>query len=148
MPIIPNYPISSRQPTERTCGTVWSENLAETETPPRELITRAHFSPGARTCWHQHPLGQILLIEAGVALVQERGAPIREVRAGGTVICPPGTWHWHGAAPTHIATQLAVTNANDAGEYAVWGENVTDLEYQQYRDSGSDVYQVGARLPE
>lgn len=121
-------PPSSRQPPERASGTVWSETLARLSTPP-VVVNRAHFAPGARTCWHTHQLGQVLIIETGVALVQEYGGPVLVLRAGQSVVCDPGVRHWHGATPETAMTQLAVTPADDAGAVADWGETVVDEEY-------------------
>ena len=125
------YPESTRQSEDVITGTVWTETLAQTKTPPM-LINRAHFSPGARTCWHKHVHEQVLVIENGVALVQEHDGPIEIVWAGQTVVCEPGVRHWHGAAPNHTMTQLAVTPADSAGVYAAWGEQVTDDEYNRF----------------
>lgn len=98
---------------------MWSETLANVN--PSVIVNRSHFAPGARTSWHQHPLGQILIIETGLAFIQEKEGPIQTVRAGGTVACTParlapGTWHLalarRSAAPTHTMTQFAVTHAD------------------------------------
>lgn len=128
------YPESTRQPEDVTVGTVWTETLAQTTTPPM-MVNRAHFAPGARACWHEHARVQTLIIENGVALVQEEGGSIEIVRAGQTVVCEPGVRHWHGAAPTHTMTQFAVTFAEDEGDYAIWGEQVTDEEYNRFDSS-------------
>ena len=87
-----DYPESIRQSEDVTTGTVWTETLAQTTTPPM-MVNRAHFSPGARTCWHEHARVQALVIENGVALVQAEGEPIQIVRAGQTVVCEPGIRH-------------------------------------------------------
>lgn len=128
MHLTTEYPTSIRQPEDLTTGVVWSEVLAQTASPA-VLVNRAHFLPGARTCWHEHPHGQILIIEAGVALVQERGGPVNALPQGARVVCEPGVQHWHGAAPGHVMTQFAVTGADDSRAYATWGDQVTDEEY-------------------
>ena len=126
-----DYPTSSQQSENVVTGTVWSEVLAESS-DPAVIVNRAHFSPGARTSWHTHTRGQILLIEAGVALVQEEGQPVQLVRAGGTVVCTPGRRHWHGAGPRSTMLQLGITYAESNGDYAVWGPHVTDEEYGEH----------------
>ena len=113
-------PAASRQPAEVTTGVVWSETLAQT-TAPALMVNRTHFTPGARTCWHRHPRGQVLVVESGVALVQEEGGPVLRLRAGQSVECGPGVEHWHGAGPDHTFTQLAVTPRDEQGAYAVVG---------------------------
>lgn len=125
------YLESVRQPADVVEGTVWTETLAQTTAPPM-MVSRAHFAPGARTCWHEHAVVQTLIVESGVALVQEQGSPIEVLGAGQTVVCEPGVRHWHGAAPSHTMTQFAITFANDEGEYATWGQQVTDEEYSQF----------------
>jgi quercetin dioxygenase-like cupin family protein len=87
-------------------------------------VSSVHFSPGARTAWHAHPGGQTLHVTEGVGRVQERGGPVEEIRAGETVIAEAGEWHWHGGAPHHFMTHIAVYE----GE-AEWGDHVTDDEY-------------------
>lgn len=122
------YPESTRQPQDVTSGVVWSEVLSETSAPP-VIVNRAHFAPGARTCWHSHPSGQVLIVETGVALVQQEGGPVRRIGQGGRVVCEPGVRHWHGAAPFSAMTQFAITGSDSSGSYAVWGDHVTDDEY-------------------
>ncbi len=129
-----DYPESIRQSEDVTTGIVWTETLTQTTTPPM-MVNRAHFSPAARTCWHEHTHVQILVIENGVALVQAEGEPIEIVRAGQTIVCEPGVRHWHGAAPTHTMTQFGITLADDEGNYATWGEQVTDDEYNRVDSS-------------
>ena len=45
------------------------------------------FEPGARTHWHVHPVGQVLIITSGLGRTQEWGKPIQEIRPGDVVIC-------------------------------------------------------------
>ena len=86
------------------------------------------FEPGARTAWHTHPLGQTLIVSAGVGRVQRLGGPIEEIRAGDVVWIEPGEKHWHGASPTTAMTHLAIQEQLD-GRAVDWMEQVTDEEY-------------------
>jgi len=86
------------------------------------------FSPGARTAWHTHPLGQTLIVTAGVGRVQHLGGPVQEIRPGDTVWIPPGVKHWHGAAPTTGMTHIAIAESLD-GKVVEWMEKVTDAQY-------------------
>jgi 4-carboxymuconolactone decarboxylase len=86
------------------------------------------FEPGARSAWHTHPRGQLLIVTAGVGRVQQRGGPVEEIREGDVVWTPPGVEHWHGAAPTASLTHLAIQEAVD-GKAVAWMEKVTDEEY-------------------
>lgn len=86
------------------------------------------FAPGARTAWHTHPLGQTLIVTAGVGRVQLWGAPAQEIRPGDTVWIPAGLKHWHGAAPDVGMTHIAIAEALD-GTSVDWLEKVSDTEY-------------------
>jgi quercetin dioxygenase-like cupin family protein len=111
-------------------GTVWLNYLAETDTVHNVNIGSVTFEPGARTNWHYHEGGQILLITEGKGLYQERGKPVEIIEKGEVVKCPPSTEHWHGATPTESMAHIAIgTNTNIGG--AVWLESVTDEEYIQ-----------------
>ena len=86
------------------------------------------FEPGARSAWHTHPLGQILIVTAGKGWTQCEGGPIVEINAGDIICCPPNHRHWHGATPTTAVTHIAVQEAKD-GKVVEWMEKVTDEEY-------------------
>jgi quercetin dioxygenase-like cupin family protein len=86
------------------------------------------FEPGARTAWHAHPLGQTLIVTAGVGLVRHWGGPIQEIKPGDIARIPPGVKHWHGATATNGMTHIAITEALD-GKTVDWMEKVTDEQY-------------------
>lgn len=86
------------------------------------------FEPGARTAWHTHPLGQTLIVTAGVGWTRCEGEPRVEIRAGDVIWCPPGHKHWHGATSTTAMTHIAIQEALD-GTNVTWLEKVTDEEY-------------------
>jgi len=96
--VIRTHPDSRRAPVENFTGTVYVDELAIAEPPSRLRAFSVHFTPGARSAWHQHPLGQILHVTEGEGRVQVQGAAVQRIRAGDTVITRPGEWHWHGAA--------------------------------------------------
>jgi 4-carboxymuconolactone decarboxylase len=87
------------------------------------------FSPRARTFWHTHPDGQILLVIAGRGCYQERGQPMRALTVGDVVNIPAHVEHWHGAAPDSEFTHVALTNEADKS-LVTWMNAVTDKEYQ------------------
>jgi quercetin dioxygenase-like cupin family protein len=109
-------------------GTVRIDPLYAAEAPARVACGSVTFEPGARSAWHTHPLGQILIVTAGVGWTQCEGEPIVEIRAGDVLFCPPGHKHWHGATPTTAMTHIAVQEALD-GHVVDWLEKVTDEEY-------------------
>jgi quercetin dioxygenase-like cupin family protein len=75
---------------------------------PQGTISRRSFEPGARSYWHTHEKGQLVMVQEGRARVQSRGSAMRELGAGETDFVPPGVEHWHGATPTSRLVQLAV----------------------------------------
>jgi quercetin dioxygenase-like cupin family protein len=86
------------------------------------------FEPGARTAWHTHPLGQVLIVMGGSGLVQSWGGPIREIWPGDVVTIQPGEKHWHGATATTSMTHFAIQEQL-GGKTAEWMEKVSDELY-------------------
>jgi quercetin dioxygenase-like cupin family protein len=102
--------------------------LFTAQAPARAAGNAVTFEPGARTAWHTHPLGQTLIVTAGVGRVQREGSPLEEIRPGDVVWIPPGEKHWHGAAPTTAMTHIAIQEALE-GTAVEWLEHVTDQQY-------------------
>ena len=88
------------------------------------------FAPGARTAWHSHPLGQMLIVTSGKGWVQKEGEARQEITQGETVWIPADVKHWHGATSQNAMSHYAITYIQD-GKNADWMELVTD---EQYRD--------------
>ncbi|MBS0477640.1 MAG: cupin domain-containing protein [Proteobacteria bacterium] len=86
------------------------------------------FMPGARTAWHTHPVGQLLIVTDGRGWVQEDGQPRREIKAGDVVWIEAGVKHWHGAAKDSRMNHLAIAYMQ-GGRNADWKELVTDEQY-------------------
>ncbi|EOE7356149.1 TPA: cupin domain-containing protein [Enterobacter hormaechei] len=86
------------------------------------------FEPSARTAWHTHPLGQTLIVTAGLGLVQEWGGPVQKIRPGDIVWIPAGVKHWHGASPEAAMAHIAIAEAKD-GKVVDWMEQVTGDQY-------------------
>lgn len=86
------------------------------------------FEPGARSAWHTHPAGQILIVTSGTGWVQEEGGQKREIKPGDVIWTPPGVKHWHGATPTTSMSHTAITNVKD-GKNVEWMEKVSDEQY-------------------
>jgi len=119
---------SSRGSAENFTGIVRRDPMLGAEAPGRVLTGCNTFEPGARTVWHTHPLGQILIVAAGCGWVQSWGNPIDEIKPGDVVWIPAGEKHWHGATSTTAMTHIAVTEALD-GKPVEWMEQVTDEQY-------------------
>lgn len=103
--------------------------VASLPEPSTLRVMSVHFNPGARTAWHRHPRGQILIVTDGNGLVQRKGGPVEKISAGDTVRFEPDEDHWHGAAPNGFMTHIALQEADEDGNPAYWGEQVSDEEY-------------------
>ena len=115
-------------PAQNFTGHVRVEMLFVPQAPLRASAGLVTFEQGARTNWHTHPLGQTLLVTAGVGRVQRWGGAVEEIRVGDVVHIPPGVKHWHGAAPTSSMAHIALTEAQN-GISVDWLERVTDAQY-------------------
>ena len=123
---------SNKGPAQMFTGDVWFDVVAQGESPSRLRVNMVRFAPGAHTAWHQHANGQALHVTEGRGLVQSRGGEVIEVRPGDTIYTPPGEWHWHGAAPDHFMSHLAMWEAlgtDQDGPETGWGDHVTGPEY-------------------
>jgi quercetin dioxygenase-like cupin family protein len=109
-------------------GEVRIDSGFQAEAPGRAGGAVVTFEPGARTNWHTHPLGQTLIVTAGVGWTQCEGGPKAEIRAGDIVWCPCQRRHWHGATPTTAMTHVAIAEALD-GKVVDWMEPVSDEQY-------------------
>ena len=110
---IQDKPATTKGPAETFTGDVWIDGVA-----------------GDEFC------GQTLYVTEGVGLVQARGAPVIEIRPGDVIYTPLGEEHWHGAAPTHYMTHVALWEVDDQGVSAIWGAHVTDDEYRAKPSNG------------
>lgn len=119
---------SMKGPAEWFTGVVRIDPLFTAPAPARVGCASVTFEPGARSAWHVHPLGQILVVTFGCGWTQCEGGPIEEIRAGDVVHCPPNHRHWHGATPTTSMTHIAIQEALD-GKMVEWMEHVTDDQY-------------------
>jgi quercetin dioxygenase-like cupin family protein len=129
MQLRPKPPTTKGGP-DRFTGDVWLDVIAAGEEPSRVRVSIVRFAPGARNAWHAHAVGQTLHVLEGVGRVQSRGGEVVEIRAGDIVETPPGEWHWHGAAPDHFMTHLAIWEAPPDGPESEWAELVGDAEYE------------------
>jgi len=122
---------SSKGSAEYFTGNVRIDPLFEPIAPARTLGANVTFEPGARTAWHTHPLGQILIVTAGRGLVQRSDGPIEEIHPGDVIRFAPSEKHWHGATPTTAMTHIAIVELLD-GKSADWMEKVSDEVYQTW----------------
>jgi quercetin dioxygenase-like cupin family protein len=115
-------------PNANFTGTVWVNMVVSGNDSLDCAIGKVTFQPGARTHWHYHPGGQILIVTDGVGYYQEKGSPIHVVQTGDVVKCPPYKEHWHGASPDSEFTHTAISTNTSRGS-VVWLKPVTDQEY-------------------
>ncbi len=115
---------TSRGPATWFSGEVWLDPVAQGHGATPTTVALVRFAPGARTAWHAHEVAQTLYVTEGAGLVQSRGEPVTALRAGDVVVASAGEWHWHGAAPNHLMSHLAISEGR-----VEWGEHVTDAEY-------------------
>ena len=121
---------SRKGAAEYFIGAVRIDPLFQAPEPGRAGGGSVTFEPGARTAWHTHPLGQTLIVTAGLGWVQREGGSIEEVRPGDVIWFPPGLKHWHGATPTTALTHIAIQETVD-GRNVDWLEQVSDAQYHK-----------------
>ncbi len=119
---------SAQGPAEWFTGSVRIDRLFAAEAPARANGTSVTFEPGARTRWHTHPLGQVIVVTVGCGRAQREGGPVEEIRPGDVIRFAPGERHWHGASPTTGMTHIAIQEELD-GEAVHWLEPVDDDQY-------------------
>jgi len=109
-------------------GAVQVQELFPADDPSRTSGGKVTFEPGARSAWHTHSLGQILIVTDGTGWVQQWGGPIEEIRKGDVVRIPAGVKHWHGATPSTAMTHIAIQEQLN-GKAVEWMEKVSDEQY-------------------
>jgi 4-carboxymuconolactone decarboxylase len=126
---------------ENFTGEVKVEARFQQSNPARVGGATVTFQPGARTAWHTHPLGQTLIVTAGIGWVQREGGPRQTIQAGDVVLIPPQAKHWHGATAGSAMTHVAVAESLN-GSVVTWMEHVTN---EQYRATSAAVTREKAR---
>ena len=120
---------SWKGPEDWFTGAVRVDPLFAVQEPSRMSGSTVTFEPGARTAWHSHPLGQTLIVTAGLGRVQAWGGPVQEIRPGDVVRFGPNEKHWHGASPATGMSHIALSEKHETEEM-VWMEKVSDEQYQ------------------
>ena len=112
-------------------GTVYLHSMIEADSLNPNSVGNVTFEPGARSKWHLHPAGQILLATGGVGYYQEKDQPKVILRKGDVIKCAPNTPHWHGASADTAFIQVAITGRQKGPTQ--WLEAVTDGEYHSVK---------------
>lgn len=105
-------------------GTAFLNSLVEADSSNEIAVGSVTFEPGARTNWHSHPAGQIILVISGEGYYQEQDSPKRILHKGDVVKCPPNVPHWHGASVDKELIQVAITSRENGP--TKWMKPVTD----------------------
>ena len=125
---------SADQPTQRGSGTsftgtAWQQAIAVGDGAAPLHVTDVTFEPGARTVWHHHPHGQVLVATSGIGRFQSRGCSLVALLPGDSVAIAAGEVHWHGAAPGQLFVHTSIQAADSQAEQATWLHPVSDEEY-------------------
>jgi len=126
------FPKGEKGPAEYFTGTVWIKVLVPHSNTFNCQIAHVQFEPKARTNWHTHPGGQILIVTNGKGYYQEKDKPVQIISNGDVVTISPDVLHWHGAIPDSEFSHIAV-NTNSQKGIAVWLDKVTDEEYSSLK---------------
>lgn len=121
------FPKGEKITNNNFIGEAWLHQMTMPDSLNPTQVGNVTFEPGARTNWHLHPGGQILLITGGKGYYQEKGSPKRIIKKGEVVKCSPDVEHWHGASKDDTLIQIAITNTQKGA--TVWLERVTDEIY-------------------
>jgi quercetin dioxygenase-like cupin family protein/alkylhydroperoxidase/carboxymuconolactone decarboxylase family protein YurZ len=123
------YPRGEKIENSSFTGNAWVNFLVTADEVNKNSVGVVTFEPGARTFWHQHPNGQIILALSGEGYYQEKGSPKVIMKKGDVAKCPTDTPHWHGAGPNEEFVQIAITSRVDGP--TEWGEKVSDAQYKE-----------------
>lgn len=122
-------PKGNRITNDNFTGIAYLKVLMDADSLNPTMVGNVSFEAGARTKWHVHPGGQILLVLGGVGYYQEKGQAKKILRRGDVVKCPANVPHWHGVSQELAFVQMAITNRH-LGE-TVWLQRVTEDEYKK-----------------
>lgn len=122
------FPKGELGPAENFTGKAWNVGLVANDTLYNTIVGNVYFEPGARSNWHTHPAGQILIILDGVGFHQIKGQVKQTIRKGDVVKCPPNVEHWHGASHDIGLQQLYILPKTEKG-IVTWLNKVTDEVY-------------------
>lgn len=108
-------------------GTVYLDPVLQA---PGTAVNDVTFTPGARTFWHRHPGGQLLIVKGGRGLVASRDGEIFAVEAGDVIWTGPHEEHWHGAFPDTVMTHTSISHGQTE-----WQEEVAASDYARRAES-------------
>ena len=121
------FPKGEKVTNNNFIGDVWVHMQVMADSVNQNSVGTVTFDPGARSNWHSHPKGQIIMSLEGEGYYQEEGSRKRILRKGDVVKCPANTPHWHGASAEKSFIQIAITSRVDGP--TKWLYPVTEEQY-------------------
>ena len=122
------FPKGEPGPADNFTGKAWNIGLVENDSVYNTVVGNVYFEPGARSNWHTHPSGQILIITDGEGYHQIKGQPRQTLKKGDIVKCPPNVEHWQGASRQTGMLQMYILPKTEKG-IVTWLQKVTDEQY-------------------
>lgn len=126
------FPKGKKGSSENFTGNAYNIGLVDADSLLTTAVGNVYFEPGARSNWHSHPAGQILIITDGIGYHQIEGKEIEVIKKGDVVKCPPNVKHWHGASADVGLQQLYIIPNTEKG-IVNWQEAVTDEVYKSVK---------------
>lgn len=126
------FPKGEKGSSETFTGTAYPTALVDSDSIYNTLVGNVYFEPGARSNWHSHPAGQILIITDGIGYHQIEGKPVEIIKKGSVVKCPANVRHWHGASADVGLQQLYIVPNTEKG-IVNWDEAVTEEVYKSVK---------------
>ena len=124
----PIFPKGDKGPSEKYIGNAWHHGIVYNDTTFNLISGSTRYQAGARSNWHSHPTGQILIIIEGEGYYQEKGKPKQVVTKGQVIKCPPNVPHWDGGTEENGMAHIYIVTDPSKG-IVDWMEPVTDEEY-------------------
>lgn len=125
----PIFPQGELGPTSHFTGNAYHFSLVANDSIYNTLIGSVFFEKGARSNWHLHPSGQILIVLDGEGYHQLEGQPKQTMKKGDVIKCPPNVRHWHGATENNSLTQMYILPKTENG-IVTWLDPVTEEQYK------------------
>lgn len=125
------FPKGNPGPAANFTGNAFNIGLVDPDDVFTTAVGNVYFEPGARSNWHSHPSGQILIITDGIGYHQMEGQPVEIIKKGDVVKCPPNVRHWHGASATVGLQQIYIVPNTERG-IVHWEQAVSNSEYNQH----------------
>ncbi|GAA3123615.1 quercetin dioxygenase-like cupin family protein [Kribbella aluminosa] len=118
-----------KTPAANFAGDVYLNPVFDGDGTSHLVCGLVRFTPGARTNWHSHANGQLLVCTDGTGLVGTRDGTTVVLRAGESVWTPAGEEHFHGGTTQTMMCHYAILDASGDSEATTWLEPVTDEQY-------------------